>query len=294
MQAVLMRLPRELATQIHAVLLELLAFHAPSAAHLRPPGEPATHDKTYTDDGHSTEAPTIPPNALKIVSQLLLGGKNSTPQQDLSHFLTHSPNLIIATPGRLLDLLSSQHVHCPQSSFEVLVLDEADRLLDMGFKEDLTKILQRLPKQRRTGLFSASMTDAVEQLIRMGLRYPHRITVKSRTMQGQEIQELRVPARSAPLQQAHTSQANTNQSPTDLRNRPSSSQTPSSLRPPRKSQPYAAEDYCLLLFRRSRRLLLSPPPLATHHLHHLHHFLPTTNIHHSDSPRQAPSTPPGP
>jgi ATP-dependent RNA helicase DDX55/SPB4 len=109
--------------------------------------------------------------------QLLLGGK-TTPAQDLSSFLKVSPNLLVATPGRLLELLSSPHVHCPQSSFEVLVLDEADRLLDLGFKDDLQKILQRLPKQRRTGLFSASMSEAVEQLVRVGLRNPVRIHVK--------------------------------------------------------------------------------------------------------------------
>ena len=57
-------------------------------------------------------------------------------------------------------------------------MDEADRLLDMGFKESLTKIVQALPKQRRTGLFSATMTDAVGDLVRTGLRNPVRIVVK--------------------------------------------------------------------------------------------------------------------
>jgi ATP-dependent RNA helicase DDX55/SPB4 len=125
----------------------------------------------------SDEVQQIDPRALKVLPQLLLGGK-TTPAQDLSTFLKISPNLLVATPGRLLELLSSPHVHCPQSSFEVLVLDEADRLLDLGFKDNLQKILQRLPKQRRTGLFSASMSEAVEQLVRVGLRNPVRIHVK--------------------------------------------------------------------------------------------------------------------
>src|SRR6266571_8322859 len=103
-------------------------------------------------------APIFLASTLKIVPQLLLGG-TTTPAQDLSSFLKTSPNMLIATPGRLLELLSSPHVHCPQSSFEVLVMDEADRLLDLGFKDDLRKILQRLPKQRRTGLFSASVSE---------------------------------------------------------------------------------------------------------------------------------------
>lgn len=117
--------------------------------------------------------------------QLLLGGTTS-PAQDLSHFLKNSPNLLISTPGRLLELLSSPHVHCPQSSFEVLVLDEADRLLDLGFKDDLQKILARLPKQRRTGLFSASVSEAVGEIVRVGLRNPVKIAVKVKSASGDD------------------------------------------------------------------------------------------------------------
>jgi ATP-dependent RNA helicase DDX55/SPB4 len=61
---------------------------------------------------------------------------------------------------------------------EMLIMDEADRLLDMGFKESLTGIIQALPKQRRTGLFSATMTEAVSELVRAGLRNPVRVVVK--------------------------------------------------------------------------------------------------------------------
>ncbi len=145
-------------------------------------------------EGHEEAEPAItyPSSTLKVVPQLLLGG-STTPAQDLSHFLKHSPNLIISTPGRLLELLSSPHVHCPQSSFEVLVLDEADRLLDLGFKEDLQKILQRLPKQRRTGLFSASVSEAVDQIVRVGLRNPVKVAVKVKGIAGGD--DRRTPAR---------------------------------------------------------------------------------------------------
>ena len=147
-------------------------------------------------DGNESkdEFPEHPPlnSSLKVVAQLLLGG-NSTTAQDLSHFLKNSPNLLISTPGRLLELLSSPHVNCPQSSFEVLVLDEADRLLDLGFKEDLQKILGRLPKQRRTGLFSASVSEAVDQLIRVGLRNSKKIVVKVKGADGGE--DRRTPSR---------------------------------------------------------------------------------------------------
>jgi ATP-dependent RNA helicase DDX55/SPB4 len=160
--AIIVSPTRELATQIHSVLLSLLGFHAPSAAVLNPPSE---------------DTPKYPSSTLRIVPQLLLGG-TTTPAQDLSCFLKNSPNILISTPGRLLELLSSPHVHCPQSSFEVLVLDEADRLLDLGFKDDLQKILARLPKQRRTGLFSASVSEAVSEIVRVGLRNPVKIAVK--------------------------------------------------------------------------------------------------------------------
>ena len=177
MGAIIISPTRELATQIHSVLVSLLAFHGPSAANSRPPDE----DEMVANENR----PTFPPSTLKVVPQLLLGG-STTPAQDLSFFLKNSPNLLIATPGRLLELLSSPHVHCPQSSFEVLVMDEADRLLDLGFKDDLQRILQRLPKQRRTGLFSASVSEAVDQLIRVGLRNPVKITVKVKSASGAE------------------------------------------------------------------------------------------------------------
>ncbi|KAL8939662.1 MAG: hypothetical protein Q9216_003238 [Gyalolechia sp. 2 TL-2023] len=169
--AVVISPTRELASQIYNVLCSLLAFHEPSASALKPPDQ----DSTLESD-REQETPH-PKSALKVVPQLLVGGDVTT-AQDLSNFHQNSPNLLISTPGRLLELLSSSHVRCPQSSFEVLVLDEADRLLDLGFKEDLQKILSRLPKQRRTGLFSASVSEAVDQIVRVGLRNPVKIAVK--------------------------------------------------------------------------------------------------------------------
>lgn len=168
--AIIVSPTRELATQIHSVLLSLLAFHGPSAEALQP----------LEEDEKRKPSPT-----LSVVPQLLLGG-TTTPAQDLSRFLKNSPNLLISTPGRLLELLSSPHVHCPQSSFEVLVLDEADRVLDLGFKDDLQKILGRLPKQRRTGLFSASVSEAVGEIVRVGLRNPVKIAVKVKSAAGDD------------------------------------------------------------------------------------------------------------
>jgi len=167
--AIIISPTRELATQIHSVLLSLLAFHCPSAEALRPLEE---------------DEKRRPSTTLTVVPQLL--GGTTTPTQDLSRFLKNSPNLLISTPGRLLELLSSPHVHCPQSSFEILVLDEADRLLDLGFKDDLQKILGRLPKQRRTGLFSASVSEALGEIVRVGLRNPVKIVVKVKSASGDD------------------------------------------------------------------------------------------------------------
>lgn len=171
---------RELAAQIHTVLLSLLEYHAASAEllpHLR-------------DDDEKRPGSTVP----VVVPQLLVGGTTTT-AQDLSYFMRHSPNVLVSSPGRLVELLSSPHVHCPQSTFEILVLDEADRLLDLGFKQDLQRILGHLPKQRRTGLFSASVSEAVGEIIRVGLRNPVKIEVKVKMKDGGGIvEDRRTPA----------------------------------------------------------------------------------------------------
>ncbi|KAI0412521.1 DEAD/DEAH box helicase [Xylaria grammica] len=173
---------RELAIQIHKSLTDLVAFHPASAG-------VAPYLLSEEEKRPGTDSPAIIP-------QLLSGGRGSSisPAQDLSFFLRHSPNVIISTPGRLNDFLSSPHVHCPQSSFEMLVLDEADRLLDLGFKADLQGILSRLPKQRRTGLFSASVGEAVSEIIRVGLRNPVKISVRVKTKSGDVIEERKTPA----------------------------------------------------------------------------------------------------
>lgn len=79
----------------------------------------------------------------------------------------------------------------------MLVMDEADRLLDLGFKDTLQNILRRLPKQRRTGLFSASVSEAVDQIVRVGLRNPVKVLVKVKGTSG--VQDKRTPARFVPL-----------------------------------------------------------------------------------------------
>ncbi|KIM28976.1 hypothetical protein M408DRAFT_16014 [Serendipita vermifera MAFF 305830] len=114
------------------------------------------------------------PNLLLLVS-----GPDSSPAQDVERFLETSADIVIGTPGRVEEfLLGRGSKHISVKELEVLVFDEADRLLDLGFTGTITRILNHLPKQRRTGLFSATMTDGLSELVRMGLRNPVRVVVK--------------------------------------------------------------------------------------------------------------------
>ncbi|AEO71158.1 uncharacterized protein THITE_2123266 [Thermothielavioides terrestris NRRL 8126] len=177
-QGIIISPTRELTSQIYNVLVSLIKFHGPSADLL-----------PYAKSDEKRPATTEP----VIVPQLLVGGTTKA-AEDLRTFLRLSPNLLIGTPGRLAELLSSPYVKAPSSSFEVLVMDEADRLLDLGFSQELTRILGYLPKQRRTGLFSASLSEAVERLITVGLLYPHKITVRVKSLKdGGVIQERKTP-----------------------------------------------------------------------------------------------------
>uniref|UniRef100_A0AAV2IS17 ATP-dependent RNA helicase n=1 Tax=Knipowitschia caucasica TaxID=637954 RepID=A0AAV2IS17_KNICA len=123
---------------------------------------------------------------LKRFSQftqiLLIGGTN--PIEDIEKFKAQGANIVVATPGRLEDMFRRKSEGLDLASYvkslDVLVLDEADRLLDMGFETSLNTILSYLPKQRRTGLFSATQTQELEKLVRAGLRNPVRITVKEK------------------------------------------------------------------------------------------------------------------
>ena len=115
----------------------------------------------------------------ELVSQLLLIGGTDI-SNDVNRIQSMSGAVrcavAIATPGRLMDLLVKGVLEV--KDLEVLVLDEADRLLTFGFERTINTILERLPKQRRTGLFSATMSTAgLAELIRTGLRNPVRITV---------------------------------------------------------------------------------------------------------------------
>ena len=96
-------------------------------------------------------------------------------QHQQTQALRRGVDVIIATPGRLLDLVIQGHISLQH--IEYLVLDEADRMLDMGFINDIRKILSRLPAQRQTVFFSATMPDEVQHLVDSILKNPVRIEV---------------------------------------------------------------------------------------------------------------------
>ncbi|XP_072908111.1 ATP-dependent RNA helicase DDX55 [Hemitrygon akajei] len=122
---------------------------------------------------------------------LFIGGKN--PIEDVERFKEQGGSIVVGTPGRLEDMFRRRadglDLASCMKSLDVLVLDEADRLLDLGFEASLNTILGFLPKQRRTGLFSATQTDEVETLVRAGLRNPVRITVKEKGMAADSTQK---------------------------------------------------------------------------------------------------------
>lgn len=110
---------------------------------------------------------------------LVIGGTDI--QQAMAQYRADGSNVIIGTPGRLDDVMERMP-DMRLKTLELLVLDEADRLLDMGFEATLNAILGRLPKQRRTGLFSATQTSEVLNLVRAGLRNPVKVEVKVRAL----------------------------------------------------------------------------------------------------------------
>jgi len=91
--------------------------------------------------------------------------------------LTHQPHIVVGTPGRILDLLRKNAL--PLQALKVLVLDEADRMLDMGFADDILDIVERTPKQRQTLLFSATIPDPIREFSRQLQRKPVDVTVES-------------------------------------------------------------------------------------------------------------------
>jgi ATP-dependent RNA helicase RhlE len=123
--------------------------------------------------------------SAQIVESFLTYGRHLRPRVALAiggvpinrqiRALSGGVDVLVATPGRLLDLVQSRALHLDR--VEVLVLDEADRMLDMGFIRDIRNIVAKLPKQRQTLFFSATMPQQIEDLAQSMLRDPARVAV---------------------------------------------------------------------------------------------------------------------
>ena len=112
---------------------------------------------------------------LPISSLPVYGGTDGLAYEQQRKGLKKGADIIIATPGRLLSHLNMGNVDLSEVSF--FILDEADRMLDMGFLDDIMKIISHLPKQRQTMMFSATMPDNIKKLADNILIDPEEITI---------------------------------------------------------------------------------------------------------------------
>ena len=122
---------------------------------------------------------------LPLKSTVVFGGVSINPQKMK---LIKGVDILIATPGRLLDHVGQNSVNL--SNVDILVLDEADRMLDMGFIRDIRKVLALMPKQKQTLLFSATFSDEIKKLASGLLKSPVLIEVASRNTASERVTQV--------------------------------------------------------------------------------------------------------
>ncbi len=110
--------------------------------------------------------------SLGLRTALLIGGMSMRPQMSAIH---RNPHIIIGTPGRIIDHLNQKTLSL--GSVSILVLDEADRMLDMGFAPQIKQILFKVPKDRQTMLFSATMPDDIVRMATEHMKLPFRVEI---------------------------------------------------------------------------------------------------------------------
>ncbi len=115
----------------------------------------------------------------------IFGGVSERPQIQA---LRNGVDLVIATPGRLMDLMAQRHVN--MNGLEFLVLDEADRMLDMGFLPNIKRIVKALPVKRQTLLFSATLSKEIEALTHEFQRHPKIIQIGKRSNPAETVTQL--------------------------------------------------------------------------------------------------------
>jgi ATP-dependent RNA helicase RhlE len=122
---------------------------------------------------------------LSIKSLVIFGGVNQNPQVEA---IRKGVDILIATPGRLLDLIQQGYLHINQ--INTFVLDEADRMLDMGFVNDVKKIITKIPENRQTLLFSATMPKEIMHLANSILKNPLTVEVTPVSSTADTIQQV--------------------------------------------------------------------------------------------------------
>ena len=121
----------------------------------------------------------------ELTSELVYGGVSINPQVKA---LAQGADILVATPGRLLDLLDRETLTL--EFVEKIVFDEADRMLDMGFMEEIRRILKHLPKKRQTMLFSATFDDAIFKLSKSLLNDPLLVEVDTRNAAAEQVEQI--------------------------------------------------------------------------------------------------------
>jgi len=115
---------------------------------------------------------------------VVFGGVSQNPQADA---IRRGVDILVATPGRLLDLMNQRIVHLDH--IKMLVLDEADRMLDMGFVNDVKKIIAKIPAKRQTLFFSATMPNEIQALANTILTRPEKVEVTPVSSTAETIQQ---------------------------------------------------------------------------------------------------------
>jgi len=121
---------------------------------------------------------------LSLSSMAMYGGVDSSAQKQR---LIWGIDILVATPGRLLDMAHQRALYFDELEF--LVLDEADRMLDMGFIDDINKIIERLPKARQNLLFSATISDDVRSLAKRAISHPVEISIAQNSASKPKIEQ---------------------------------------------------------------------------------------------------------
>ena len=121
---------------------------------------------------------------LPLKTTVIFGGVSINPQIDV---LRHGVDILVATPGRLLDHVGQRTIDL--SAIQMLVLDEADRMLDMGFIHDIKRVLAALPKQRQNLMFSATFSDDIRKLAHSFLNNPGTIDIAPRNAAADTVEQ---------------------------------------------------------------------------------------------------------